>query len=106
MSYYKGTMHVVGEKKSYDRSKSQDIFNIKGPETEDHIWPLSRNGSNSSENIQYLTKVSNSEKSYELKGYINDVRYAVLQKGTKDDKVIGEMFVSYDGGVTWYLSIK
>ena len=102
---YIGTMNVVGELNSFDFNKNIDIFNVKSNNyTNDHIWPISRNGSKKQINSQTITNFSNFEKGRKVSGYVNDVRFAILQsKVDEDGRIIGSMYVSYDQGVKWYL---
>ena len=104
MSRYIGNMHIVGERDSYNYNTYTDVFGVQDTNiTEDHIWPTSRKGSNFADNKQILTKPSNNAKSNNLRGYINDIRFSILNHTTDEiGNVIGTMYISYDDGTTWY----
>ena len=104
MGKYIGSMWIEGQVLSYDEENKMDAFLIESNYINvDHIWPLSRNGSNWSDNKQTITRAANEAKSDNISGYIDNVRFTTLQHTTDDfDKIIGTMYVSYDGGSNWY----
>ncbi len=60
----------------------------------DHIYPVSKNGSNWSDNKQYICKESNREKANNTKGYVNGVYFYVKHYGRDDyGKIIGEIYI-------------
>ncbi len=76
----------------------KDIFgNYCSSFEKDHIYPLSRGGSNFKENIQYICRESNREKSDKTKGYVNGKYFYIKHYGRNDyDRIIGEIFLSED----------
>lgn len=71
----------------------RDIFNNECAEfEEDHIFPLSKNGSNRKENILLMCPASNREKADKTKGTINGKRFYVKHAGRDaQNKIIGQL---------------
>lgn len=103
MGRYIGTMHIAGEMDSFDYDANECIFGLTGEATTDHVWPKSRNGSNVVENKQTLSRESNLLKGNDIKGTINDVRFTTHMFSEDEyGKVVGQMYVTFDGGIDWY----
>ena len=80
---------------------AKDVFENNGKLTNDHIWPIAKDGSKSSQNIQQLTKKSNLLKGDLTKGTINGIRFSITECGrTKSDLKIGRMKIKKNG--QWY----
>lgn len=76
----------------------KDIFELNGEATNDHVWPIAKNGSSAKKNIQIITRESNELKGDRTKGKINGFRFSVTEIGRSDsDKKIGEMKVLKNG---------
>lgn len=94
-------MQTAGKVKSYNQSTSTDCFGIRGPQTEDHIWPTSKDGALDRDNVQFLSKEGNRQKDDNTKGEINGVRFAVKEAGkTQNGKTIGVMYIKISN--EWY----
>ena len=81
--------------KSYEYGR--DVFGYQGSLVEDHIWPLSRSGSDSQENIQLLTEKSNSQKGDDISGTINGIQFKVIKIGSDNGGIIGVMEIWNNG---------
>lgn len=73
----------------------KDIFGNYCDQFEiDHIYPLSKGGSNWTDNKQYICRDSNREKSNKTKGHVNGKYFYIKHWGRDDfDKIIGEIFI-------------
>ena len=78
----------------------KDIFGIQCEALEvDHIWPTSREGSNSQKNKQLLCRESNSAKADLSKGKINDIRFAIdIIEQDENKNKIGRMKIKLSNG--------
>ena len=89
-------MNIVGKVKSWSKSKNKDCFKNGIPEDVDHIYPLSKGGSNILENKQILSKESNFLKGQKTKGKIGtNWRFSILQKTTSEGKIYGTMCIRH-----------
>ena len=103
MGKYIGSMHIVGQLNSFDFDTNKCIFGFTGEATTDHIWPKSRNGSNLIDNKQTLSREANLLKADNIKGRINEVRFTThMHREDEYGKVVGQMYVTFDGGSDWY----
>ena len=86
-------------KKSWNKAKNYDCFENGNPKTIDHVWPLSKGGSNGKTNQMYISLISNQLMGNKTKGRIGQYRWSKVKVNTKDNVVYGILRIRHDSEV-------